>query len=1026
MKKTSFSLVSKILIVIVLASNLTGLGVFANEKEGVNIEQTRTRTSADDSGVVFNKINARLKEGKSILLNSSIPQKGNLSESKKKLGTNLLRLIDSSFLLPNQNRNQVVFQMKSLKQFATKTDSVKTIDKRVANKTHNDLVYVYVSLTPTASTSIINSIAWNVTDRDEKNHLAVALVEVDKLETLASLKGVKSVSSVLPPVTRSGSVVTEGDIIHQTDDVRSAYSQSGAGMKIGVISDGVDNLASAQTSGDLPAAVTVLSNSEGGDEGTAMLEIIYDMVPNASLYFHDSGSNKVAFNSAIDDLVAAGVNVIVDDIGWITEPFFEDGTIASHVASVLAANNIVYISAAGNDAKKHYQGDYFNDGFDYHDFSRNSSTNDYLYLDIPNNAEVTVVLQWNDSFGSSGNDYDLILFNTDGWGILDESVGSQDGTGDPIEAFSYTNTTGSAITAEIDVGNFDGLAATKTLELFIYPSNGTSLYTNNITPVDSIFGHSAVPGAIAVGAIAANDPGNDTIESFSSQGPVTINGQTQRAKPDVTGIDRVVITGAGGFPNPFSGTSAAAPHIAAIVAQLWGQYPSATSTQIKNYILNSAVDLGIAGTDTIFGHGRADSLFAFQAATPTNPATVNLGTAGNFAILAKTAITTTGSTAITGNLGISPAAASSMTGFGPVLDSSGTFSTSSLVTGRIYAADYTSPTPSSLTTAVSAMEAAYTSATERVVDVTNPGAIACAGTCRDLAGLTLLRGVYSFSGPDNVIISGDVTLSGGADDVWIFKIQGTLDISANKKVLLSGGAQAKNVFWVVAGATTLVTGSTFEGNILAQTNIAMQAGAILHGSALAQTAVTLIASTVIISAPATHTISGTIKYYDGVKVVPNATVTLEDALGTQVATTTTDANGFYQFVGVDSGGDYVIRISKSDNASGLSSNDQIKIGRHIVGLEIFSTIYKNIAGDVNNSGGLTSNDQIKIGRFIVGLDSNLPSGAWKFYASGTTLTTANYLTVGLTRAFTNLTVDTPSQDFVGIKMGDVNNSWINN
>jgi len=97
-----------------------------------------------------------------------------------------------------------------------------------------------------------------------------------------------------------------------------------------------------------------------------------------------------------------------------------------------------------------------------------------------------------------------------------------------------------------------------------------------------------------------------------------------------------------------------------------------------------------------------------------------------------------------------------------------------------------------------------------------------------------------------------------------------------------------------------------------------------------------------------------------------------------------------------------------------------------VGLELFSTIYKTIAADVNNSLGLSSADQIKIGRFIVGLDSNLPSGAWKFYSSNAVLTTANYLTVGLTRTFTNLTADMPSQDFVGIKMGDVNNSWVNN
>ncbi|MCK5123184.1 MAG: DUF5011 domain-containing protein [Candidatus Pacebacteria bacterium] len=353
-----------------------------------------------------------------------------------------------------------------------------------------------------------------------------------------------------------------------------------------------------------------------------MLEIIHDMVPDADLYFHDLGGNTIAFNSAIDSLVTAGVDVIVDDIGWIGEPFFEDGIVASHVEDVLANNDIIYISSAGNHAEQHYQGDYYNDGYDFHDFSRGS--NDYLYLDIPNNGEVTVILQWNDEFGYSGNDYDLLLFNTNDWSLLSGSGDEQNGTGNPIEGFSYTNNTGVSVTAEIDVSNYNGLAATKILEVFIYPKNGTSIFPNNITPVDSIFGHSAVPEVIAVGAIAADDSGNDTIEPFSSQGPVTIIGETQRAKPDVTGIDKVSVTGAGGFYTPFSGTSAAAPHIAAIATQLWGQYPSATSDQIKEHLLNTAVDLGATDFDNVFGYGRADALLAFEAG-PTISATFDDG-----------------------------------------------------------------------------------------------------------------------------------------------------------------------------------------------------------------------------------------------------------------------------------------------------------------------------------------------------------------------------------------------------------------
>jgi len=173
----------------------------------------------------------------------------------------------------------------------------------------------------------------------------------------------------------------------------------------------------------------------------------------------------------------------------------------------------------------------------------------------------------------------------------------------------------------------------------------------------------------------------------------------------------------------------------------------------------------------------------------------------------------------------------------------------------------------------------------------------------------------------------------------------------------------------------------------------------------------------------THTISGIIKYYDGVKTVPGAMVILEDGLGAHIATTTTDIGGSYQFTDVVSGGDYVVRVNKDDTASGLSGADQGKIGRHIVGLELFDSIYKTISGDVNNSGGLSGADQGKIGRFIVGLDSDLFSGAWKFYSSEAVLNITNYLITGLTRIYTNLTDDTLNQDFIGVKMGDVNNSW---
>ena len=226
---------------------------------------------------------------------------------------------------------------------------------------------------------------------------------------------------------------------------------------------------------------------------------------------------------------------------------------------------------------------------------------------------------------------------------------------------------------------------------------------------------------------------------------------------------------------------------------------------------------------------------ALAARSASGPAAVDLGTAGKFEVLSKAGISTTGTTKITGNIGVSPIAASAITGFGLVLDSSGTFSRSTLVTGKVYAADYTAPTPSNLTAAVGAMQTAYTDAAGRPAGVTELGA-------GNIGGLTLAPGVYKWG--TGVTIPTDVTLKGGQDAVWIFQIAGTLNISSAKKVILEGGAQAKNIFWQVAGATTLGTYSTFNGNILDQTNIALQTGAVLNGRALAQTAVTLDANAV--------------------------------------------------------------------------------------------------------------------------------------------------------------------------------------
>ncbi len=219
---------------------------------------------------------------------------------------------------------------------------------------------------------------------------------------------------------------------------------------------------------------------------------------------------------------------------------------------------------------------------------------------------------------------------------------------------------------------------------------------------------------------------------------------------------------------------------------------------------------------------------------PLSP--VPLGSAGNFAILSKSGITTTGNTAIGGSIGVSPIASTAMTGFALTMHSSNRFSISSQVLGRVYAASYATPTPTMLTTAVGDMQTAYANAAGRK----NPTAIEMGAG--NIGGLIIRPGVYKWS--TNVIVPADVVLSGNKNSVWIFQIAGTLNIATGKKITLRGGAQAKYVFWQVAGAATLGTGSFLTGNVLGKTGIVLQTGARLNGRALAQTAVTLDANAV--------------------------------------------------------------------------------------------------------------------------------------------------------------------------------------
>jgi hypothetical protein len=211
--------------------------------------------------------------------------------------------------------------------------------------------------------------------------------------------------------------------------------------------------------------------------------------------------------------------------------------------------------------------------------------------------------------------------------------------------------------------------------------------------------------------------------------------------------------------------------------------------------------------------------------------TINLGVAGNFAILSKTGITDVYKSAVTGDVGASP-----ITGAAILLKCDE-------VTGTVYSVDAAGPAckitdATRLTTAVGDMETAYTNAAGRInPDFLNLGA-------GSIGGKTLTPGLYTWTSTLN--IPTDITISGSPTDVWIFQVAGNLNMSSAVRITLAGGAQAKNIFWQTAGAVTLGTTSHFEGNILSQTGINLKTGASINGRMLAQTAVTLQMNTVVL------------------------------------------------------------------------------------------------------------------------------------------------------------------------------------
>lgn len=551
-------------------------------------------------------------------------------------------------VFPNKGRSNPKLGYQ-IQQFIDNPQQIATITKSsslVINEQSKVQVYVKLLNTNPKELSQLEKLGFEIEITNEKLKKIQGWISSNSIGSLTKLDNVISVTSPVYGHSKSGTTTTQGDAILRSNLLRN-LGITGEGVKVGIISDGSSGLIQAQNSGDLPDNVTLFDScipTVVGQcaEGTAMAEIIHDIAPDAELAIADGLGSSLEFIQRLEQLANNfNADIIVDDLGFLLEPYFEDGDVAQAVNDL--PDNIIYVTAAGNDGDQYYQGSYtgrpaalFGGLADIHDFDESTIQAEALPISVFGSSEgqSCVFLQWNDPFifsGSSnptGNDYDLLIFDSENNLEANTLIAASEDAVSTVEFVCFDNPQVTT-TYYVVVRQFSG--ADRELKIVITglasPVQAGSSINTGLSPEGSIFGHASVERAITVGAINANEPGNDDIASFSSQGPVLISFPSveTRAKPDITGIDGVSVTGSAGFPSTFFGTSAAAPHIAGITALLKSFNPNATVDEIKNALLNGATDLGPNGRDNIYGTGRADALSSLELVPePVNTADASI------------------------------------------------------------------------------------------------------------------------------------------------------------------------------------------------------------------------------------------------------------------------------------------------------------------------------------------------------------------------------------------------------------------
>ena len=487
--------------------------------------------------------------------------------------------------------------------------------------------------------------------------LITVLYPIDQLDELTLLTDmVWEVEQVNTAILKSGIAETLGDIAQQSDNGRNAFGVTGAGIKVGVLSDSYNTKGQAISdisNGDLPGPgnpdghftpvhlLKEFPNTTGtffslSDEGRAMLQIVHDVAPSAELAFHTAFESAEGMAIGVEALALAGSNAIVDDVTHITEPFFIDGMIARAVNNL--PPDVEYISAAGNFSNHSYTSIFSPSNSDpsYHDFNTMGLEDTRQMVDF-GEGYYTVVLQWNDDFYSlsdllgygydgAQNDLDFILEDENG-NILASAEDNNFGK-DPYEILNFS-VSGGDLRGYFRIKRMIGDDNNLDIKYIIFRGNNVEIKQYSAGTA-TIVGHPNTEKAIAVGAMYnQNAPiynNNLIVETFSSHGGSPVNGVVLQ-KPNIVGPDGVSTTlnlggtddDGDGYPD-FYGTSAAAPHVGGAIALLMEAKSKFTvDFNIKDVLFGTAADMHENGFDPYSGAGFIqvdEAMMTFAAPAP--------------------------------------------------------------------------------------------------------------------------------------------------------------------------------------------------------------------------------------------------------------------------------------------------------------------------------------------------------------------------------------------------------------------------